>query len=142
MFFGSSVSAQQITSSTAPQTQNPQTTQTKIIENENEVQQPSNASLLNNSNSAIKIESGKPLTTVPKPKQQTQWWKWLAGLMASTIIVLIAVSYLMGSSPGVVTEDLSSSPGSVSKPETTKKPKKRKKTATKKKNSKKSKKKR
>ncbi len=96
IFLTTPVSAQQITSTTVPETRNPQSTQTEIIKSESGVQQ-SPDSLLLKSNSVISFDGGKAL---PAPEENSSssiaWWVWISGIICAFIAGLVITALLQG----------------------------------------------
>lgn len=88
--------AQQVTAPTIPNTQNPQSARTNIVENNNDVQQSSDASLLNNARQ-ITIPEGEPVQAADGPAKSRgsihrglQLLVGLLGVLVAIVVIRIA----------------------------------------------------
>lgn len=91
------VSAQQITAPTTPNTQNPQPTQSDIIKSESNVQESSDATLLNNADRRITVEAGSPLPAPADAEDErslTRLWLAIFGGLLTALLTTALLSRL------------------------------------------------
>ncbi|MDZ7786357.1 MAG: hypothetical protein U5L95_04525 [Candidatus Saccharibacteria bacterium] len=92
VLFAPSVGAQQMTSSTEPDTQNPQntrSTQTDLVETESGLQDSSDASILH-TEGRITVEAGEPrVVETPEPAENTVFWPAIIGAAGVTLIAAV-----------------------------------------------------